>query len=370
MTETAATRLTPAAPVAAARTGPLAEALERGRARYNARFAAARKGGAAIDGDSFLVHLGNAVGPVVEAVHAEMPDRVDGVLNTLFDVSLELFAASLLGPRSKSPVVGEVWTKLLPPAARLVLRDPKRVAAALSNAAYNLGRTSGVRPRAWVAEMQRVAPRCENVSELLDAGKVAAWRAGMPHYRKSAIATATALRPALAGEMLGVPAEQVAPVLGRMLADPWLAPRAALADEPAALRLVGVVGGFRGFGGEFLRPPTVAASAGSLFVTDGDGVWRLIADCHGRLLIRHDHVPRRPDAPTPDCFVTDEGHVHWGPGRAALPQLAGGVGGFAFDGNRTLAVTLRTSHHVYLVARAPADADADADAEQGAGRGG
>ena len=52
-------------------------------------------------------------------------------------------------------------------------------------------------------------------------------------------------------------------------------PRAALRNEPAAQRLVATVGAFRGFGGEFLRPPKVCAADGVLFVTSAGATWRL-----------------------------------------------------------------------------------------------
>jgi hypothetical protein len=347
----------------------MSEALERGRSKYNARFAAARMAGANVDGDSFLIHLGNAVTPVVEAVHAHMPERVGVVLDTLYDVSLELFGSSLLGPKNKSPAVGGVWSQVLPTIPNLVIRDPKTVAAALSNAAYNIGRTAGARPDEWLALMRRVAAQCENVDELLNVGKVAAWRAGMPHYRGGAISAARSLRPALVAELLGVPAELVGAVLERMAADPWLVPAAAV-DPPQLTnpRRVAVVGAFRGFGGEFLRPPTVSATAGSIFVTDGEGTWRLICDCFGRLLLRHDRPPRA-DPPHPDVRVSPEGVVQWGTGRASFPRWAGDVAGYACDG-QTLAVTLRTSHQVQLVARAAAIADAVAPAPQGNDHGG
>jgi hypothetical protein len=332
--------------------GAMATALERGREKYNARFAAARLGGASVDGDSFLVHLGNVVAPVIEAVAAVMPERVDGVLAALYDVSLELFSASLMGPRSKSAAVGDVWSQVLPVVPQLVLRDPKSVAAALSNAGYNIGRTNGARPCEWIEIVRRVGPRCENVAELLDVGMLAAWRAGMPHYRGGAIAAAKTLRAELVGGILDVPAGSAGAILDRMLADPWLTPSAATDSlQPAALRLVGVVGAFRGFGGEFVRPPTAfVAGGGSIFIADGDATFRLICDCFGRRLIRDDR-PDRTDLPAGDIRVSPDGVVQWGAGRASFPPWAGDVSGFACDGH-TIAVTLRTSHHVYLVARA------------------
>jgi hypothetical protein len=318
---------------------PMSEALERGRKSFNTRFGAARKGGAMIDGEALLAHLRDVVAPIVDAVAAQMPERVDGVLNALFDVSLELFAASLLGPRSKSPVVGDVWTDLLPKLPALVMRDPKTMAAAVSNAAYRTAQTTGARTKEWLETMQRLGPQCETVAELLEVGKVEAWVVGMPQYRASALAITKTLRPALVEQMFQVPR------IDRMLADPWF--NANL--EPGQLRQVRVVGAFRGFGGEFLRPPSVWPSDGLLFVTDDESNWRLMCDCFGSVLLRHEPRPARNDTVS-DVKITSDGTVHWGAASAKFPEFTGGVSSFACDG-KTLAVTLNNSHHVFLIAR-------------------
>jgi hypothetical protein len=317
----------------------MAAALQRGQKSFNARFAGVHKGGATIDGEAFLSHLRDVVAPIVEAVAAQMPERVDGVLNALFDVSLELFAASVLGPRSKSPVVGQVWRDLLPKLPALVMRDPKTVPAALSNAAYRIGQTRGARTKEWIETMQRLGPQCENVAELLDVGKVAAWTAGMPQYRTSALGVTTTLRPALVEQMFEVPE------IDRMPADPWF--NANL--EPGQLRKVRIVGAFRGFGGEFLRPPSVWPSDGFLVVSDDESNWRLMCDCYGSVLLRHEPRPARKDIVT-DVKITIDGTVHWGAAKASFPEFAGAVSSFACDG-KTLAVTLKDSHHVFLIAR-------------------
>ena len=51
-------------------TGPTALALERGRATFNAKFAAARAASTGIDAEAFLGHLAAVVDPVVAAVAA------------------------------------------------------------------------------------------------------------------------------------------------------------------------------------------------------------------------------------------------------------------------------------------------------------
>jgi hypothetical protein len=325
----------------------MAAALQRGQKSFNARFAAARMGGAVIDGDAVLAHLRDVVAPIVQATANAMPERVDGVLNALFDVSLELFAASLLGPGSKSPAVVAVWTGLLPVLTKHLSRDPKVVAAAMSNGVYRIAQTSGARPNEWIDAVKRIGPKCESVGELLDVGKVAAWQAGMPHYRKGAIGVAKSLRPALAGELLGVAAEQSCQLLDRMLHDPWFTPQAPI--NASELRRVRTIGAFRGFGGEFLCPPTVWASGSNLFVGDSESKWQLYCDCFGSILLRHDGSSRER-AIASDLMVRNDGLVEWDGANGKFPELAGAISGFACDG-KTLAITLTTSHHVFLFAR-------------------
>jgi hypothetical protein len=140
------------------------------------------------------------------------------------------------------------------------------------------------------------------------------------------------LRAELAGEILGVPPGAVADVLDCMLADPWLTPAAAVDSinrgaaprrrrrrVPRVRRTVSA-------------PPRVIAAGGSIFVTTATATWRLICDCFGRLLMRHD-LPSSRDPPPPRCRVAADGVVQWGAGRASFPQWAGDVAGFACDGH-------------------------------------
>src|SRR3954467_689267 len=95
-------------------TGPMAEALERNRETLNARFAAAQMGGSRIDQAAFMEHLADVVEPTVRAVAVEFAEKVDPVTLALYDLSLELFGATLLGPQNTCPPIALVWRKLLP----------------------------------------------------------------------------------------------------------------------------------------------------------------------------------------------------------------------------------------------------------------
>src|SRR4051794_1683497 len=170
-------------------TGPMAEALARNRESLNARFAAAQMGGSRIDQAAFMEHLADVVEPIVRAVAAEFAEKVDAVTLALYDLSLELFGATLLGPENTCPPISVVWRTLLPRVPRLLAREPGRVAGSLSNAVHNLASTPGARVDEWIERMIALAPVAGDVGAFLDSGKVLAWRAGMTQYREGALAT-------------------------------------------------------------------------------------------------------------------------------------------------------------------------------------
>jgi len=318
-----------------------AEALEKGRERYNAAFLAARKGGAALDPQAFLQHIQSVVLPIVDQVSARMTERTVGVMDALYSVSIQLFAASLLGPGAKTAAVTRVWAELLPGLTHLLMRDPQRVAAMLSNAAHNIAGTPEARFDSWLNDLLRIAPQCSDVNGLLEAGKIAAWRAGMAHYRKGALAAVKSLPPALAQAALQAPVEMAA----RWQSDPW-----AAEGGQSSLAIIARAGAFRGYGGRFIRPPRVWSSANLLFANDGEGTWQLIADRFGCVFVRHDVSPRNESA---GVSVKPDGLVIFPDQRAKFAELASPTS-FAFDGV-TLAVTIPTSHSIFLVARGNAN---------------
>jgi hypothetical protein len=239
----------------------------------------------------------------------------------------------------------------------LLAREPRRLAASISNAAANLSTTAGAKPDWWVARLLALGPACANLQSLLDCGKVLAWQAGMVRFRASALEIVERLPPQLAAQSLGLDAQSSADaltrVIGRLRADVWLTAEQAaqLSDPPRTLRIVGRVGDFRGFGGVFLRPPSVGCLGQSLFVSDGSGTWELLADAYGSELRRTSQsVATKTDSAVQ---ISAEGQVRWESEPVIFSELSGPQSYCA--AGRTLAVTLTTSHHVYLLARVPTD---------------
>jgi hypothetical protein len=329
-------------------TGPAADALERNRDRLNARFAAARRAGAVIEPAAFLEHVATRIVPIVNTVAQQFPERALATMEALFDVSLELFRASMLGETAKSPLTVKVWREMLPQLAGWVGSEPRQVPASLSNAAVNLSQTPGTRPDEWMQTILAAAPQCDTAGQLLQIGIVAAWRAGMAHYRRGALATLKALPPKLQVIALGLPTdapEKAGIALSRMETNPWLAPAEALLPSDVSIKPVAQVGAFIGFGGTFLRPPRVQFALDSLFATDGQNSWQLIADVFGSVLVRQ-VTPITPQRPAFKATVSPSGEIQWDTKRLNAPHL-NGCTSFACDGT-TLAVTIASSHHVFL----------------------
>ena len=335
-------------------TGPLADALKRGRDGYNARFAAARKA-RPIDADAFFAHLAQVVDPIVRAVAAEFAEKVDQVTSELYSLSLELISASVIGPGAKSRQVEQAWRVLLPLVPRLLAREPGRVAACVTNAMHNL--ETGVRTRSgdWLDAMKAILPHCATVQQLLDCGKLIAWRCGLAQYRAGALAVARQMDAALAAGALGLPATTAGSALhvalDRMAGNPWLTPAEALsgAGDPKRLRLVRRAGAFRGFGGPFLRPPVVVRAGDQWLVSDGETTFGLIADAFGEYFHRLDQPAPTIARALSQVTLDGRGGVQWGQAAARCDDLTAHTS-IAAD-EVTLAVTIPTSHHVFLLAR-------------------
>ena len=369
-----------------------AQALKDNRVSFNARFAEARRTQPRLDSREFLDTLGTTVAAVVAAVAQARPDRAAGVVSVLYDLALDLHAREFIGPHSRYPFVSLGWRDLLPVLGTPLAESPRAVAGSITNALYNLSVEPAARPQEWLDAMCVLAPLAPGVPALLQAGQVAAWRSGLAHFRRGALALCRQLPPTLVVAALGLPADALPPqsaapapqlpaqspppaatpplatatplpakdiapqspaalnaLLDRLDADPWLRPADALAAHPGrALKLVARVGAFRGFGGLFMAPPLISASGEHFIARDGDDRWLLTADVFG---VTFHHAGDLPAVTGSGAFQLDRtGRVTLGKLSAVFPELANFTS--AAGNDRTLAVTTPLSHSIYLVALA------------------
>lgn len=337
-------------------TGPLAEALARGREQYNARVAAARVAPAL--GPELLAVL-RGLDPVVRAAHARDPAVVDTVVSALFDAAVELVPKGVLGPGTRAPEIDAAWRALLAVSGRMLVADPRRVVAATLNALTTLGGSRGARLGDWVATMAALAERAADVEVWLRAGVVAAWRSGLAHARAGALDACALLPPDLAALALGLDAatgaETMTRVVERLRADPWAWPPHVASGEqpPLGVKMICYVGGFRGFGygGRFIAPPRVGLRDGVFVVSDGERVFELHADFFGATLVPVGPAAHgfEPPHARGALVLAAGGEVRHGEHGRTFPGLAEVTSWASTD--LTLVASRPISHHLSVVAR-------------------
>jgi hypothetical protein len=294
-------------------TGAFATFLEANRSALNQAVLAAGRQASGFDPAAFAAVLRDPVAPIVAAVDARGEGFTAAVSQVLFDVALELSAQARF-----EGAVRDGWTRLLPVLARQLVLDPLAVVAAVSNALDRIGRTPGARPDDWIDTMVAAAPLAPTVDALLAAGQVAAWRSGLAAYRVPALELAATLDPELVAVVITVPGggAAVGPTLAQLGADPWFDPSAGDgATRPARV----AVGAFRGFGGAFVRPPTLVGAAGThAQVSDGTDTWSVFADAFGSAVVRAREPAASPDplpavGARPDALADIEELTAWAP---------------------------------------------------------
>lgn len=258
---------------------PLASALAAGRSRFNARAAEVRHRHPGFDDAAFAGFVGSALDRVVQAVDAVAPERVYAVTIAGYDMALDLVAQGLVGPGARQPWVEQVWLELAPCHAGLLAAQPQAVLGALGNAVIQLGQWPQVRVAEWLQWMFALAGEVAELTQLRALGQLLAWRAGMAHYRRGALAAANILPPTLALVALDAdPAGDWPTLRDALLADPWHGAQ-PLPDSGMQ------IGAFSGFGGHFAQPPELRAADEGFLVRSADRHRLLVADRHGAVLL-------------------------------------------------------------------------------------
>lgn len=330
-------------------TDPFDNALKRQREALNGRFRHAMRSNRNLEPDAFLQYLDTRMRPIVTAV-AEMDDipttTVDGLTSTLYDISLTLVGRDYAGPTGRHSTIDRMWVELFPRVADLLVDEPYDVCASLTNAAYNLSVAPTADDRGWLDAMLDCVDAMQSVDDLRAVGMVLGWRCGLAHYRRSALIRWAELPEPLQRETLSVPDHHSLTSVTEALADPWRDP-ARPGDGAPTLEVVATVGAFRGFGGDFHRPPTVRAVDGRLYVED-EVCLALHADHFGATLQRVGSAPEGEATPSP--FRLDaSGVVTCGDLTARFDGLARAHSWAANE--TTLAVTTPRAHRVFLVAK-------------------
>jgi hypothetical protein len=290
--------------------GPLRDWLALERQSLNGRFRLARQRFPKLDGEAFLA-LCREFLPVLAGNDAAESGEL---LHAAYDLLLLHAARGTLAPKAAGggtlPGVRALFEEAFPPLRPLLLKRPRYLPGALSNAVENLAERGVELARGIVA----IGPSIDQPDLLLDAGAVLAWRLGDARLRSASLKIAERLEGALFLKLLGLPnwPPAAAPlVLVSLATDGWQLPeelfsaatlsrlegmsteeRATLLQatngtkKQAARRVVGRLGNFRGFGGAFTEPPILLSPSPApdrhrFWARSGGATYRIDADVFG-----------------------------------------------------------------------------------------
>ena len=327
----------------------LASILRSGRVDFNARFAAVRRIHPDLKAEAFAEFLRTAGDDLVQAVEKVRADRLGEVTMEAYDAALELVGQNLAGPGARLTAVEDGWRRILPKVASLVAAAPGRLIPAVCNAVHQLASTPEARPTQWIEIMEQLGPQCADADVFLRLGQVAAWRAGLAHFREGAIAAGDALPESLALAALGAKSPSTwTDVRTRLLGNPWYDP-ASTAKNSSAIRMVAQAGWFRGFGGLFVEPPLVVSSGEHFLARSNGDCWLLTADVFGATFHRASMKEfEAGERRLPPGLQVKGSRVAFNGNRLEFPAL--GEFTSATANATTLALTSPLTHSIVLVA--------------------
>lgn len=288
----------------------LQSTLNKRREYYNTLFTSTRHAKPKLTAEAFKTHLKEFVAPILDAVQQVRPDRIETVTESLYQASLELVGGELIGQNARYHAIDYAWRSILPKVPALLAADPAQTIRVVTNASHNIEITDNADFQLWGRHFTAIANLGLPSKTTFDGGKIAAWRAGLAHYRDSALklisdlpleATATALG-LNSDAFQGLDPKQIELAL---VSDPWLnpqdVPKHIIAYQiggpvekhpkppgmrPMRLCIIAKIGGFRGFGGKFIRPPFVFSIDGKFFASDGQDSWMVSADSFGSTIVK------------------------------------------------------------------------------------
>jgi hypothetical protein len=335
--------------------------LRERRHAYNFRWSEARSRFPhlnANDAASFFVH---DLAPLIDALSGAPSVRSDQ-LESICDIAVEVGAIAtgirLLGVNATQPWVTHLWRTVFPALAQHIANEPLAVITELSHATAQFNAHTAARPEQWLRLLTMLGPQACDLAHLRLLGKVLAWRSGLAHYRNGALAAADQLPTELAELALEIPSTHS-----------WARLRAPLnascwpSECVDTTGLLAKVGAFRGLGGVFVEPPTLATRDGELIARSGGDAWVICADLFGATL------HRTQDFGDPAGTACEEPVLILGdfiilPSQAVELGAAAPVTSVVQQGN-TLAITTKNSHAIWLLGTddpTPATDDATGEA--------
>lgn len=212
--------------------------------------------------DSTQIHFWfkQMIEPVFIAVHEHDATKSRRV----FDVVYRFMLKALTSKLDQSLAFRLALLLQLNPA--LFALNPGRMLNAIHAALLRISRHSPEAAEKWLEIMEQIVPLLQHEKELLESGRIAAWRCGLAHLR-SLITDLNAIDTKIATIIF---ADEKEPT--QILSRRW--------PENAGVKAL-AAGGFAGFGGPFAWPPLVSLKGETVFAFDGQKIAALFADRYG-----------------------------------------------------------------------------------------
>lgn len=268
-----------------------------------------------------------SIEPIIEKVDSVQPQALPHVFEALYTELLEILG-------NKSAVVNRdrylsAWLICLR-MPKIVATFPVRVIKSIDSALKEILIYKPESAASWTVNFGKIAYYISSIDEFLSVGRIVAWTAGLAHLRGRAINEHSLLRDDLKQAIRKTTGIDVAPHFSH----PWFYFNNAF---------VRAVGGFIGFGGNFVSAPKVAKVGEAILVADQKHSYALFADSFGTVLLPE--IPILPE--TVIQYATLENYDknvrrNWS---ELIPFED--ITSFVIE-NYTLVLTRSSSHHIYI----------------------
>ena len=264
----------------------LARVLRGRRHAYNFQWREAARRYPHLTANDASRFFGSDLAPLINAVDELEPELTEVVCDVAVDVGIKATGLRLLGNSPTQQATNNLWRDVFPRLAQHVSADPGGLLAALSNATEELSRHPAARSDKWLEALSELGPTTADSNQLRLVAQVLAWRSGLAHYRSGALQAARQLPEPLRSQVLDLPVPQSFESFAAEVENsPW--PLSQLPTDNST-GVIARVGSFRGFGGVFLSPPTLAMRGADLIARTIEGSWLVRADLFGATMHRTD----------------------------------------------------------------------------------
>jgi tellurite resistance protein len=246
---------------------PLIELLEENAESLNQLLRTASVVSRKLDTKDVPFWFKQVIEPVFTAVH----EQDSGSGRKLFDLLFKDMIKVLSGSEAVVSFENSWQLRLLMglnPA--ITAKHPAKLLQALSIALTRISRLNGKAASNWLEVMTKIMPLANDIDEILQAGRIAAWACGMAHLRQQIDFSADINEKIL---------EKIFSRKKVTLDSLKEASAGSEQDEGKSL------GGFTGLGGHFSSPPMLCAEKGIVYASDGNRTCAVFADKYGEVML-------------------------------------------------------------------------------------